>query len=103
MTAMTTHKRRPAPQIARHGYGPEYWMHETSGRLEAAIWALLEDEPLNDEQIAIVRAYLRQWIMAPVWHGPPVAGLRRRIDELTSTAAIRRWLDDALSENIDPL
>jgi hypothetical protein len=80
---------------------PGFWMYETSGRLESAIWALLEGDRLRDDEIALIRAYLRRWINAPGWGA--VDDLRRRIDELTSTEAINRWLDDALQEGIDPL
>jgi hypothetical protein len=96
-------KRRPASQIARHGYGPGYWMNEVSGKLEPAIFALLEGDQLTEEQIVLIRAYLRQWIMAPVWHGEALDALQARVDGLTTTEAIRRWLDDALKVNIDPL
>jgi hypothetical protein len=70
---------------------------------QTAIFALLEGERLNDEQVGLLRAYLRQWIFAPVWRGPAVDALRRGIDGLTTTEAIRRWLDDALHDGIDPL
>jgi hypothetical protein len=108
MTAMrsefsTTQKRRPAPQVARHGFGPKFWMHEQGGRLEPAIWALLEGDQLSDDQIPLVRAYLRQWIDALVWQGPAIDELRRGVDGLTTTEAIRRWLGDALRMGIDPL
>jgi hypothetical protein len=32
-----------------------------------------------------------------------LAGLRARVDGLTSRAAIRSWMDDALEGGIDPL
>jgi len=96
-------KRRPAPQIARHGEGPGYWMSETSGVLRPAVEAYLTQEPMTDEMIAAMRAYLRQWIMAPVWVGPQIDALRAGIDRLTTRPAISRWLDIALDENIDPL
>ena len=61
-----------------------------------------EERHVADE-IAAMRAYLRQWIMAPAWQGPAIDALRAGIDGLTSRQAIRRWLDLALDENIDPL
>ena len=98
---MTTDKRRPAPQIARHGQGPGYWMNETT--LRPAIVAYLEGDEPTPAEIAAIRAYLRQWIMAPGWDGPAVDELRRRVDELTSRQAIKAWLHHALNEGIDPL
>jgi hypothetical protein len=76
---------------------------ESVADLETAIWALIEGDPLSDEQIALTRDYLRQWIMAPCHPEPALDKLRRRVDELTTTEAIRRWLDDALRMGIDPL
>jgi hypothetical protein len=78
-------------------------MYETSGALRPAIVAYLQGEPMSDEMIAAMRAYLRQWIAAPVWAGPEIDALRAAVDGLTSRQAIRRWLDIALDENIDPL
>jgi hypothetical protein len=100
---MTADKRRPAPQIARHNEGPGYWMYETSGVLRPAVEAYLAHDELTPAEIAAMRAYLRQWIMAPGFRGPGVDELRRRVDELTSRQAIARWLDRAEAEGIDPL
>jgi hypothetical protein len=98
---MITQKRRPAPQIARHSHGPVFWMRETGGRLEAAVWAYLEHDRLDEEQIALIRDYLRQWI--EVMRGPEIAALRARVEELTSRQALDRWMSDALRQGIDPL
>ena len=82
---------------------PGYWMNETSGVLRPAVEAYLNNEPMSEGEIAAMRAYLRQWIMADGWQGPSIDALRAAIDGLTSRQAIRRWLDVALDENIDPL
>lgn len=82
---------------------PGYWMHETSGVLRPAIEAYLSGGPMTREQIAAMRAYLRQWIAAPCWRGREVRFLRRSIDDLTSLEGIRSWLAIAEHEGIDPL
>jgi hypothetical protein len=82
---------------------PGYWMYETSGALRPAVVAYLKSEPMSDEMIAAMRAYLRQWILADGWQGPAIDALIAAIDGLNSRQAIRRWLDIALDENIDPL
>ena len=82
---------------------PGYWMHETTGALRPALIALLDGGALTPEHIAAIRAYLRQWIMAPVWRGPGVEVLRAGIERLTSKRAIDIWLDHAIEEGIDPL
>ena len=81
-----------------------YWMHETSGVLKPAVAAYLEGKELTAEQLAAMRAYLRQWINGP-WldAGKTLVELRAEIDGLVSTAAIRAWLDKADSIDIDPL
>jgi hypothetical protein len=76
-------------------------MDETSGVLKPAIVAYLNHEAMTDAQVAAMRAYLRQWIMADVWID--VEPLRAKIDSLTSRRAIKSWLDQAAEINIDPL
>jgi hypothetical protein len=80
---------------------PGYWMHETSGVLRPAVEAYLAGDKLTGDQIAALRAYLRQWIAAPAWRG--VDDLRSEIEGLTSRKAIREWLDKAIELGIDPL
>jgi hypothetical protein len=80
---------------------PGYWINETTGRLRPAIESYLSGGPMTDEQIAAMRAYLRQWIVADDWRG--VETLRWSVDGLTSHAAITQWLDRAIEIGIDPL
>jgi hypothetical protein len=97
-------KRRPAPQVARHGAAPGYWMNETSGVLRPAIEAYLQRDELTPAEIAAIRAYLRQWIDKGAWDGDPtVETLKRSVDGLTSRQAIDQWLSKALAAGIDPL
>lgn len=88
---------------------PGYWRSETSGVLWPAIGAYLRETlepnapPMTLAQIAAMRAYLRQWIMADVYSGPMIDALRTQIDDLTTQEDIERWLDRAADEGIDPL
>lgn len=82
---------------------PNFWMFETSGVLRPAVHAYLTGAPMNDGQIAALRAYFRQWIGAPGFDGPGVETLRQGVDGLTTRVAIRDWLDRAAEEGIDPL
>jgi hypothetical protein len=82
---------------------PGYWMRETSGVLRPAVEAYLRGEAMTAMQIAAMRAYLRQWIIAPSWRGDGIEDLRRRVQWLTSRADIRAWLDEAEALGIDPL
>lgn len=81
---------------------PGYWMNETSGVLRPAIEAYLHGVQMTGEQIAAVRAYLRQWI-AGDFIGADIERLRTDVDNLTTRAAISEWLKRAYILNIDPL
>lgn len=94
-----------------YGTEPRYWLYETTGVLRPAVEAYLAGS-MSPEQIAAMRAYLRQWIEAPVWdlnpHASPderawLTNLRRRVDYLTSFAAIQAWIDEATDAGMDPL
>jgi hypothetical protein len=87
-------------------------MDETSGVLRPAVIAYLEGREMSPDEIAVLRAYLRQWIDAPGWDANPRAGdedrarlaeLRADIDELTSRKAVDRWIAKAVAEGLDPL
>lgn len=82
---------------------PGFWMNETSGVLRPAVIAYLERRAMTGQDIAAMRAYLRQWIWAPTWSGPQVGALRQQVDTLGSREAIAKWLSAAEAEGIDPL
>lgn len=88
---------------------PKFWMYEASGQLRPAIEAYLNGKSMTPHQVATMRAYLRQWIMSPVWDQNPhggqqaIDGLRDMLDSLVSRKQIKRWLDKALDVGIDPL
>lgn len=82
---------------------PGYWKNETSGVLRPAVEAYLKGGPMTGEQIAAMRAYLRQWINAPGWVAPCLPELRADIDNLTTWTAIDRWIHRAYAWEIDPL
>ena len=89
--------------------GPGYWMHETTGVLRPAVEAYLAGGPMTDAEVVAMRAYLRQWIFAPVYdpnrnpYPLSLADLRADIEYLTTRHAIEVWLDDAGDLGIDPL
>lgn len=84
--------------------GPGYWRDETCGVLTSAVEAYLFGERLMVPEIAMIRAYLRQWIMAPVWQGDEsLAALRASVDRIQSQPDIDKWLRDAIDLGMDPL
>jgi hypothetical protein len=87
-------------------------MRETSGRLWPAIAALVDGRELSAEDIAILRAYFRQWVCAAIWDENPhggaayrewLAAMRKRVDEPTTRAAIEAWIDELTRGGMDPL
>jgi hypothetical protein len=89
--------------------GPGYWMNEASGVLRPAVEAYLQGHPMSRREIGAMQAYLRQWIMSPVWNENPhgghaeLAGLRDLVNSLTTQAQISLWLHRAMDLGIDPL
>jgi hypothetical protein len=78
-------------------------MHETGPTLRPAITAYLHRRPLTSEQIAHIRAYLKQWIDYGAWAGAGVDELRRSVSEIHDEAGITHWLQAAEELAIDPL
>ncbi|HEX8752114.1 MAG TPA: hypothetical protein VF731_01745 [Solirubrobacterales bacterium] len=96
-----------AVPIGRGGI-PGYWMNETSGVLRPVVHRYLAGVELSEEDVAVMRTYLRQWITAGAWESTPgepdrVEELRRAVDGLDSRAAIAGWLERAAFLGIDPL
>ena len=84
-------------------YIPGFWMNETSGRLRPAVEAYLEGRHMTREQIAAMRAYLRQWINAPGFLGPEVETLRNLVHHIDSRVTLAAWLASAVAAGCDPL
>jgi hypothetical protein len=87
--------------------GPHYWRQETSGVLAPAVERFLNHRPLSPDDIAALRAYIRQWICNPVWDGCPYGtagldGLRDMVDSLNTRKQIAQWTWRALDLGIDP-
>jgi hypothetical protein len=82
---------------------PGFWKYEVSGQLARVVEAYLRFKPMSEADIAMMRAYLRQWINADGFIGPEIEDLRRRVDDLTSREALDVWLSDAVMAGADPL
>lgn len=83
---------------------PKYWRYETSGILAPTIEAYLNGKPLTIRQIALMRAYLYQWVASPVW-GPSgvLEVLRIRVAAIKTVEDIRAAIRAGLEIGIDPL
>jgi hypothetical protein len=87
-------------------------MAEQGGQLAPAITRYLEARPLFVRDIALIRAYLRQWIDSDVWDQNPAAGpdeaaelakLREKARAITDQRDIDEWIAAALAFGVDPL
>ena len=82
---------------------PGYWMNETSGVLRPAVEAYLNRSDMTPGDLGAMRAYLRQWIAAPVWRGSAIDTLRQTVDEIIDRPSLEHWLDVAVECGVDPL
>jgi hypothetical protein len=95
-----------------HKDAPKYWRHETGGRLAIAVENFLNNRLMTVRDVALVRAYLVQWIDSPIWEMNPsidaeslaaLNALRLRARRIGAVADIHHWIHDALAEGHDPL
>src|SRR5215472_8185500 len=92
---------------------PKYWRCETSGVLRPAVERYLtRPRSLTERDVALMAAYLSQWIDSPVWmmnaeaserSRAKIAELRIRARRIEGVNDIHAWLAAALNEGIDPL
>jgi len=92
---------------------PGYWMQEVGGELIPAVKRYLEGtDPLSVRDVALIRAYLVQWIDSPVWDLNPYGNdslseelkeLRRAAPELRNRRQIEHWVEVAADWGMDPL
>jgi hypothetical protein len=92
--------------------GPGFWRNETGGALVPAMEAYLRGDVLNVRQVALIRAYLRQWIASPIWDENPAADVKAKLAlaelrflvcNIQSQSAISIWLRRAIDMGINPL
>jgi len=92
--------------------GPGYWRYEQSGVLKPVVEKYLNGSLLSQNELGIMRAYLRQWVASPVWDGNPYAdeesrdelnALRSAISQITDQAHLEEWFQKALDLGMDPL
>lgn len=90
---------------------PKYWRDEIGGQLAGAVLRYLNGN-MTLRDVALMRAYLSQWIQSPVWDMVPdqtgegreaLSRLRAGVGAIVTVADISAWLHAALDEGIDPL
>ena len=87
-------------------------MNESSGDLAAAIVRYFNCAPLTLRDVALIRAYIVQWIMSDVWdrtgdgsveHRTELARLRTLALELKDRETIDAWIMASIDFGLDPL
>jgi len=87
-------------------------MYDTNGSLSPAAWVAIKayfaGEMMTDEQISVVRLYLKQWIDSPHWSDGSWSSdllpvLRAWVNDISSRESIRRWLEAASKIGLVPL
>jgi hypothetical protein len=83
---------------------PGHWRDEATGVLRPVVLLYLAGGDLSPWECAVMRAYIRQWVMHSLFDGDDeVAPLRVRVDGLVSRDAIDDWMRAALAVGIDIL
>jgi hypothetical protein len=83
---------------------PKYWKYEAGGNLVPAMERYLALDALTVQDIALIVAYLRQWVDSPVWQMNPYATGFDNLDDLrsrTARARSKRDIDECVSLAID--
>ena len=95
---------------------PKYWMYEAGGLLRPAMERYIRREPLSPLDLALIAAYLRQWVASSLWdtfpddNDPGIAErqkelqcLRKDAAELRDQDTIDAWVIRAVAFGMDPL
>jgi hypothetical protein len=82
---------------------PGFWRNEQSGVLRPVVELYLAGLTMTDEHVGIMRAYLIQWIEAPVWKLDEACSLVRDARAIRTKDDIGRWLRAGLDVGMDPL
>jgi hypothetical protein len=90
---------------------PKYWTFEPP-ELGVAVHAYMAGKDLTVGDVALMRAYLKQWVDSLVWEGYPsetdggrqwLAELRERVRAITSPDDIAQCLSIMTARRMDPL
>ena len=82
---------------------PHYWMTEQTGRLADAVEAYMNGDALAKDQLALIKAYLRQYLERAVMTGD--AKRERLLEQaaaLRDSREIERFADDLAEIGVEP-
>jgi hypothetical protein len=82
---------------------PRFWMEEQTGALAEAIEVYMRSEPLNSEQLALLKLYLTQYIeRAVIEAGTNRKLLLGKVEKLSRVGDIERFADELSEAGIEP-
>jgi len=82
---------------------PNFWLYDPSGKLSMVVRRYVERRSMSPVDVAVMRAYLRQWINGD-WHNCALLdALRTKVAEIRTRQDITDWLIMAEGQGIDPL
>lgn len=83
---------------------PNYWMNESSGVLKPAVESYLRGGRLDQGQVRLMRAYLLQWVLSPVWMGgDELEALQAGVRAIKTETDVRIVIEKAIDLGMDPL
>lgn len=91
---------------------PKYWQNEQGGELQPAVLAFLHGDVLTVREVALMRAYLKQWIDSPVWNMNPhinadglaeLEAMRKQVQAIVSERDIRECIGQMVGAGMNPL
>jgi hypothetical protein len=82
---------------------PRFWMEEQTGVLADAVETYMRSEPLDGQQLDLLRLYLRQYIERAVLSvGTDRNKLLSRIEKLRRTSDIERFAEELAERGVEP-
>lgn len=82
---------------------PYFWMEEQSGALAPAVNAYMNGEALNQQEVGLLRQYLRQYIQRAVLTGDAKRQLLvDRLAKARSARDIERFAEELAEYGIEP-
>jgi hypothetical protein len=83
---------------------PGYWMNEIGGLLREVVEAYLKGLPLTEDDVGMMRDYLRQWVESDMWtEGPELDTLRKHVKRIKTREDIDACVWEAVDLGMDPL
>ncbi len=82
---------------------PHFWMTEQTGKLSEAVEFYFTGEPISPEHLALIKAYLKQYVERVVMADASQRGaFLQRIGKLRTTRDIENYADELSEYGVEP-